>query len=226
MHTRQEFLTGLAIASLGTRLPNRDRDASHKAEIWPEDHCLSQESAIGFQRLLNRDTASNLSFQSSIAPGSFIIAPGIRRMSLARGDDLLQRIDDGTWVILESGVAFSSMAEAKHQADLLKRLFDLKLLPPVKVAESFAAATYIEYAQQIYRLVRTFGAITPIDCEPTEIIARLGRHPACARKRLGRGGLVFLGSMLGPGLFAEEREALAIGAALVANLQTQHLLEA
>jgi hypothetical protein len=224
MHTRREFLTGLALASLATRLPNPDRAASRGAEIWPEDHCLSQESAIGFQRLLNLDTASN--FQGSIASRSLIIVPGTRGMSLARGDDLLQRIDDGTWVILESGVAFSSMAEAKHQADLLKRLFDLKLLPPVKVAESFVAAAYIEYAQPIYRLVRTFGAITPIDCEPTEIIARLGRHPVCARKRLGRGGLVFLGSMLGPGLFAEEREALAIGAALVANLQPQHFLEA
>ena len=137
-------------------------------------------------------------------------------MSLARGDDLLQRIDDGTWVILESGVGFSSMTEAKHQADLFKRVFDLELLPPMKVAEIPAAATYIEYTKPVSRLARTFEAITPIDCEPTDVIARLGRHSVCVRKRVGRGGLVFLGSMLGPGLFAEEREALAIGAALLA----------
>jgi hypothetical protein len=216
MPTRREFLTGLAIASLVGRLPAPNKAAPRRAEIWTEDHCLSQESAIGFRRLLNGDTAGNYFTQSSIASSSLIIAPGIRGMSLARGDDLFQRIADGTWVILESGVGFSSMALAKHQADLFKQIFDLTLLPPVKVAESTAAATYVEYTKPVCRLARTFEAITPIDCEPTEVIARLGGHSVCARKTVGRGGLVFLGSMLGPGLFAEEREALAIGAALVA----------
>lgn len=216
MPTRREFLTGLAIASLAARLPVANRAILRRVEIWPEDHYLSQESAIGFRRLLNRDTVSNVSSQSSIGSSSLIIVPGIRRMSPARGDYLLRRIDDGTWVILESGVGFSSMAEAKHQADLFKQIFDLTLIPPVKVAGSLAAAAYIQYTKPVCRFARTFEAITPINCEPTDVIARLGRHSVCARKRVGRGGLVFLGSMLGPGLFAEEREALAIGAALVA----------
>ena len=215
MPTRREFLTGLAIASLAARLPAANRAAPRRAEVWLEDHCLSQESALGFRRLLKRDTVSNGSTQSSIASSSLIIVPGIRRMSPARGNDLLQRMHDGTWVVLESGVGFSSMAEAKHQADLFKRIFGLKLLPAVKVAQCPAVATYVEYTKPVCRLARTFEAITPIDCEPTEVIARFGRHSVCARKRVGRGGLVFLGSMLGPGLFAEEREALAIGAALV-----------
>ena len=217
MPTRREFLTGLAITSLTARLPDSTRAAPRGTEIWPEDHCLSQESAVGYRRLLSYDTVSNGSSQSSIASSSLIIVPGIRRMSLECGADLLRRIDDGTWVILESGVGFSSMAEAKHQADLFQRIFDLKLLPPVKIAEGPATATYIEYTKPVCRLARTFEAITPIFCEPTEVIARLGKHSVCARKRVGRGGLVFLGSMLGPGLFAEEREALAIGAALVAS---------
>jgi hypothetical protein len=138
-------------------------------------------------------------------------------MSLSTAADLADRIHQGAWVILESGLGFSSRTESKHQIDLLKRVFGLQLLPPVKVGKNPAAATYLEYTSPVHRLVRTFEAITPVGCDQSEALARLGKHSVCIRKRIGDGTLVFLGSMLGPGIGAEEREAIEVASALVTS---------
>ncbi len=217
MPTRREFLTGLALAPLAARLPAVQPQSTLSAEIWPEDHCLSEESALGFRRLLGRHSVAGDSFRPCKASGSLIIVPGVRLLSLARGAKLLERIRGGAWIILESGLGFSSRAESRHQAEVCERIFDLKLLPPMKVTNHRTRIAYVEYSRPIRCLVRTFEAITPVCCDMSEVIAQFGNHTTCARKTIGRGGLVYLGSMLGPGLYAEEREAVAIGSTLVAS---------
>jgi hypothetical protein len=138
-------------------------------------------------------------------------------MSLSTAADLAELINEGASVILESGLGFSSRTESKLQIDLLKKVFGLRLLPPVKVGKNPAAATYLEYTRPVHRLVRTFEAITPVGCDQSEALARLGKYSVCIRKKIGDGTLVFLGSMLGPGIGAEEREAIEVASALVTS---------
>jgi hypothetical protein len=221
MPTRREFLTGLVLAPLAIHLPDLQPDFTFRAEIWPEDHCLSEESALGFRSLLSghsivRDSSVGNSSRLFKSSRSIIIVPGARLLSLARGTELLERIRGGTWVILESGVGFSSEAESRHQAEVCETIFDLKLRPPIKAANHRSGIAYVEYRRPIRCLVRTFEAVTPVRCDSSEVIAQFGSHATCARKTIGNGGLVYLGSMLGPGLYAEEREAVAVGSALVA----------
>ena len=217
MPTRREFLTGLALAPFVVRLAAARSAAARNVEIWQEDHCLSLESAMGFRHLVSRNSPATSFASDRTASSSLIIAPGIRWMSLSIAVDLADRIHQGAWVILESGLGFSPRAESKHQIDLFKKVFGLQLLPPVKVGKNPAAATYVEYTRPVHRLVRTFEAITPVRCDQSEALARWGKHSVCIRKRIGDGTFVFLGSMLGPGIWAEEREAIEIASALVTS---------
>ncbi len=172
---------------------------------------------MGFRHLVSRNPPATSFASGRTASGTLIIAPGIRWMSPSIAGDLADRIYHGAWVILESGLGFSSRTESKHQTDLLKKAFGLQLLPPVKVGKNPVAATYLEYTRPVHRLVRTFEAITPVWCDQSEALARLGKHSVCIRKRIGDGTLVFLGSMLGPGIGAEEREAVEVASALVTS---------
>ena len=217
MPTRREFLTGLALAPFVVHWTAAQIAAARNVEIWQEDHCLSRESAMGFRHLVSRNPPATSFASRRTVSGSLIIAPGIRWMSLSIAADLADRIHQGAWVILESGLAFSSRTESKHQSDLLKKVFGLQLLPPVKVGKNPAAATYLEYTRPVHRLVRTFEAITPVRCDQSEALARFGKHSVCIRKRIGEGTLVFLGSMLGPGIGAAEREAIEVASSLVTS---------
>jgi len=172
---------------------------------------------MGFRHLVSRNPPATSFASGRTASRTLIIAPGIRWMSPSIAGDLADRIYHGAWVILESGLGFSSRTESKHQTDLLKKAFGLQLLPPVKVGKNPVAATYLEYTRPVHRLVRTFEAITPVWCDQSEALARLGKHSVCIRKRIGDGTLVFLGSMLGPGIGAEEREAVEVASALVTS---------
>jgi hypothetical protein len=216
MPTRREFLTGLALAPFVVHL-TAGQSAARSVEIWQEDHCLSLESSMGFRHLVSCYPPATIFATGRPASGSLIIAPGIRWMSLSIAADLADRIHRGAWVILESGLGFSSRAESEHQTDVFKRVFGLQLLPPVKVGKKPAAATYLEYTRPVHRLVRTFEAITPVRWDQSETLARSGTHSVCIRKRIGDGTLVFLGSMLGPGIGAEEREAIEVASALVTS---------
>ena len=217
MSTRREFLTGLALAPFVVHWTAAQIAAARNVEIWQEDHCLSRESAMGFRHLVSRNPPATSFASGRTASDSLIIAPGIRWMSPSIAADLADRIHQGAWVILESGLAFSSRTESKHQTDLLKKVFGLQLLPPVKVGKNPVAATYLEYTRPVHRLVRTFEAITPVRRDQSEALARLGEHSVCIRKRIGDGTLVFLGSMLGPGIVADEWEAIEVASALVTS---------
>lgn len=218
MATRRQFLKCLILAPLTAQIPVQEKSVRPRTEIWWEDHCLSRESAHGFQLLLSGQPMVELGSSIRGELPSAIIVPGIRHLSIARCSELLQLSRDGTWLILETGSCFLSTEESRRQAALFERAFDVEVLPPVPVSKSGGKDTYIEYVWPIRGLVRTFGAITPILCKPNEMIACLGRRPVCVKKRVGKGGLIYLGTMLGPGLFAEEREALAIGAAMMSSL--------
>jgi hypothetical protein len=215
MTTRREFLTMLALTPLGVRLPAVQPASVSRVEIRAEKHCLSAESALGYQHILGCDAVACEARNTQDSNPSLIILPGARTLSLEYASELRERMSGGTWVILESGLSFAGRTESGDQADVYKKAFGLRLLPLIKTTHHTAGLPYIEYVRPLSSLVRTFEAIAPVVSEPSDVIARFGEHIVCARKIFGRGGLIYLGSMLGPGLFAEEREAQAVAAELL-----------
>jgi hypothetical protein len=219
MLTRRELLSSLAVAPLAAEIPVLKKLVAPGTEIWHEQHCLSQESASGFRRLLNKEQSVVGRIRRGREKPSVILVPGVRQLSEARCEELLRRVQVGTWLILETGVCFSSAEQSKQQASLLKSAFDLEVLSPAPVAASRKSQTaYIAFVWPLRSLTRTFEAVTPIRCERSEAIAFFDNQPVGAKRSLGKGGIIYLGTMLGPGLFAEEREAHALGRALLRSL--------
>lgn len=172
-------------------------------DIVPEPHLLSEESAQGYGQLL----------ASAKVSSPLIILPASRQLSLESAKKLRQIVRRGSWLILESGAAFSRPEESRAQARILAESFGLKTGEPI--TPSIREASYLTYDCPERTMVRTFGAIVPIACSRAEQLAEYTGVPVAVRRPMGRGGIIYLGSILGAGLLAQEREAHAVASALL-----------
>ena len=84
--------------------------------------------------------------------------------------------------------------------------------------ELHGSELYVRYRWPHMALIRRFSRVIPISCPDAEAIAHYRGTPVALRRRVGRGGIVFLGSMLGPPLRAEDREARALAAAIFSEI--------
>jgi hypothetical protein len=69
---------------------------------------------------------------------------------------------------------------------------------------------YIAYSWPASAQIRDFSRVVPLGRRSEgagEIIARVDGLPVALKRRLGRGDLIFLGSPLGPALWAGDAEA-------------------
>lgn len=213
MPTRREVLLTVISSPLAGILASQPPTHSPKLEIRGEPHCLSRESSQGFRLLLN-----NQQIVARSVP--VIILPGARELSIETCSALVKEAAAGAWVVWEDGLCFSSREESLASNRILKQAFGFQVLPPIRVSDDQATeSSYIEYSWPTRRLVRSFHAATPIRCPLSEVIAKFRGVPVCARRVIGRGGVVYLGSMLGPGLFAEEREAHLVGSVMLNRLR-------
>jgi hypothetical protein len=210
MPTRREVLLSLLSTPVAASLFERAREPQcAQPNIISEPHCLSEESTTGFRLLLVRNRlASNASFPK------VIIAAAARQLSSEAARRLLQEVVRGTWLILESGLCFMPQDQAALQGRVLRDVFGLNVETPLASRDG-----YVEYAWPVRRLVRDFSMFTPVKCSRAETIAEFRGASVCAKRRVGRGGIVFLGSMLGPGLLAEEREAHQVGSAMLEEIR-------
>jgi hypothetical protein len=210
MPTRRELLFNLAAAPFAPSLSgNRLAPVSLDPEILEEPQHLSEESANGYRLLLRR----NRPVSNRPSP-RLIIMPAARQLSRETALEMLQEVTRGTWLVLESGLCFMAREQAVAQIRVLRDVFGLEVQTPLA-----NAGAYVAYTWPLRRLVRDFSMFTPVECSANEKIAGFGGVAACMKRRVGGGGLIFLGSMLGPGLLAEEREAQEVGSALLKTIR-------
>jgi hypothetical protein len=212
MPTRREVLFNIVSAPFAAVLFERPRNPVRaQPEILPEPHCLSEESANGFRLLMARNRAV-----CNAPSPKVVIIPGARQLSRETGRELLQEMVSGTWLIFESGLCFIPRDRAVEQIRVLRDVFGLGVQIPLA-----NWGGYIEYAWPLHRLVRDFSMFTPVKCSPEERIAEFGGAAVSAKRRIGKGGIIFLGSMLGPALLAGEREAHQVGSAMLQEIFSQ-----
>jgi hypothetical protein len=181
-----------------------------RVQIQAEPHCLSQESASGYGLLVDE-------FEDVRTP--CWIAPAARELSAPRCRRLIKEIAAGAWLLLESGVCFSSPAEARAQADILRDVFKLALLPPIVTNRGGVdASRYVQFCWPVPRLVRTFQAVIPIAVGHHQVIATFQGNAVGIKTSIGKGGIIYLGTMLGPGLLAQEREARDVTRTLIQSV--------
>ena len=209
MPTRREVLASLALTAFRPSAGAADREFAGRVEIWEEPHRLARESAEGYRLLLRNERRSK----------SLIIAPAVRHLSLSACKDFRQRVQAGAMLILETGVCFSPREEVQRQAEILNAVFDLGVLSPMPACRCEDHSNlYVAYSWPVRCSIRAFETITPVHGTASEIIARWHGEPVCVKKTIGQGVIVYLGSMLGPGLFAEEREAHTVGRTILRSL--------
>jgi hypothetical protein len=195
MQTRRQLLQQTVAFPLAMCL--RATPQRTAIEIISEPNCLSQESAQGFRALL-----------ASIPAIDVILVCGISRLNSRRMFELRDRALRGAWIIWES-------SPFAHQPQILEDVSGITTQNQTLVSLD---RLYVSYTWPVPALTRTFFAITPVFCAPAEVVARYGNVPVAMKRRLGRGGIVFLGSMLGPNLGAEEREAKQIATAIFSGI--------
>jgi hypothetical protein len=99
---------------------------------------------------------------------------------------------------------------------MMRDLFALELEPIVAYPQ--LDQHYVHYQWPVNRIFRHFSQITPVSAASNEIIARVGDIPVAVRKSIGRGGVVYIGTPLGPILTSHDREAQQLALALANNI--------
>ena len=194
----QTAMVGLAVA----RSP---AVAETSLSVFHEDHLLAAESLRGFGAVLGMRLAVN--------SGSPAIYVALRNLTDRQSRNLGERVRSGDWVLIESGCSFASQQESGRHCDQIRNLFGLVLEKPVRVPE--VSGHYINYRWPIDACFRHFSEFTPVCANEQETIAHVGGVPVAARKRIGKGGIFYLGSPLGPILTARDPDAKRLALSLL-----------
>lgn len=163
--------------------------------ILAEPNCISRESVAGF-RSLNVSEALNVTLLCGVSEVDIAVASRLREQAAA-----------GRWVIWES-----SPTPSRTQAPILGEIFGLTIGEPVPTSPD---RLYIRYSRPHMALTRSFCAAIPVARSNAQTLAMYGNTKVAMKCAVGRGGLIFLGSMLGPNLAAEEPEARSIAAGIL-----------
>ena len=209
--TRRQFLGCTAAAvPLGWWSLRGPTAAVETTSGWvlldPGLHCRLRESVSGYDaalgaRLLRADAQSLPSCNVLIVPAAVEIPPAASRA-------IAKCLQAGGKVIFESGAGFASAAEFRVHRRVLRDALDVHVEAPVPLwRPAEQRIPYVDFTWPVPTKIRDFSRVVPLARQAGEIIARVGGLPAALKRRTGRGTLVFLGSPLGPALWAGDVEA-------------------
>src|SRR6266576_1920174 len=137
-----------------------------------------------------------------IVPQLGILAPGLVR-------HLTTALKRGSTVVIESGVGFGSHSTVcQHRHSLCEGL-QIRVAAPVDLwtDRSHGQAPYIDFTWPRRAKIRDFSRVVPPAEQQGEIIAWAGDTPVAFRRQVGDGTLIYLGSPVGPALWAGDVEA-------------------
>ncbi len=142
------------------------------------------------------------------APGSTLIVVPASLLRRRSAEWLRQQARSGATVVFESAAAFAGPEEFRAQSRLIRSALGVTIEAVCDWWHPSSASRempYVRYRWPVGATVRDFSrAVTVADADT---IARVRGQPVAARKRLGRGALVFLGSPLGPHLLSRDPDA-------------------
>src|SRR5258708_17146165 len=215
--SRREFVGGSAACGGGFCMPGIDGSAlagaSTEADCVVFDlgaNCVLPESLQGYREALNAQVVGvALDARRWQRRSRLVIVPGAGIVNAAEASVLLEMLDGGTTVLLESGGAFLDPEEMAAHQQVLRTLFSVHVEEPVELWSDQRCAPYVQYHWPREFLVRDFSRAIPVIAPEAETIGRLGALPVAIKKPIGNGLLIFLGSPLGPALRAGDREAHA-----------------
>jgi hypothetical protein len=179
--------------------------------IDPGARCPLRESAAGYESALS---SLNIEFRRaalhSLPPARTIILPSAVSTKASTLDRVREHLEKGSTVLYESGAAFLSAGDFGFHKRVIRSVFGLSLHRPVGLwdsADSLKQSPYVDYHWPVEVKVRDFSRVVPVGPDKAKTTASFQNLPVAARRRVGKGTLVFLGSPLGPHLLSGDAEA-------------------
>jgi hypothetical protein len=179
--------------------------------VGPEHGYPLRESVKGYTTALS---SSHIAFQRpTFPPPSFIrtiIVPSAITAGAGGLAKLREHVENGCTVLFDSGAAFLTPKEFGFHKRFIRSVFGLGLHDPVQLwdsSDSLKQSPYVDYHWPVVSKIRDFSRAVPVDPATGEIIAWFRDLPVAAKRRIGKGTFVYLGSPLGPHLLSDDREA-------------------
>src|SRR6266700_7619012 len=217
--TRRRFLgytTGVVTAGLrGLRgLPGLPLDLTGRRYVLLDldEGCCSSESVSGFESALTSAGAQWMRADARwmspsrcavlIVPAALEIPPPVVRV-------ITSCLQAGAGVIFESGAGFATDREFRAHRVVLRDYLHVHIEEPVELwpENSSQRIPYVDYTWPRPAKVRDFSRVVPLGRQAGEVIAWVDGLPVALKRSSGRGKLIFLGSPLGPALWAGDSEA-------------------
>lgn len=208
--TRREFLGyGVAAGAMGAGVRLSSPLGASPTSGWivsaEPGECSLPESAQGYRAALLAEGAT----ASHGGPCSLLIIPALLcfdRRLVVWIDSALER---GATVIVESGAAFATDSGFRDHRQALHEGLQLDVLAPIRLwnVSRSERIPYVDYTWPHRAKVRDFSRMVPVGNQAGEVIAWIGDVPVALKRRVGRGTLIYLGSPLGPALWAGDAEA-------------------
>ncbi|OLB66425.1 MAG: hypothetical protein DMD38_04195 [Gemmatimonadetes bacterium] len=208
--TRRQFLaTTAAVVSSGHRLRGR----------WPrvlldlQGGCL-RESLAGYARvcqprLVRADT-------SSIPHCAVLLVPAALEISPVAARAIVRCLHAGATVVLESAAGFLDERAFRTERAVLRDYFGITVESPVRLWPR--QTPYVDFLWPYAAKLRDFSRVVPLGPQAGEQIGWVDGLPVALQRRSGRGTLIFLGSPVGPALWAGDADATRWLSAVLATV--------
>ena len=139
-----------------------------------------------------------------IVPAALEIPPPVVRV-------IVSCLRAGAGVIFESGAGFATDREFRAHRVVLRDYLQVHIEEPVELwpENSSQRIPYVDYTWPRSAKVRDFSRVVPLRRQEGEgeVIAWVDGLPVALKRPGGRGNLIFLGSPLGPALWAGDAQA-------------------
>lgn len=222
--TRREFVGGAASCVAGLSLLKGTqsvfagaRSAADCSIVDLGTACALRESLLGYEAALKERARVLDMARPRFLEARLVIVPGAGSIDEELTSTIVDSLEYGATVVLESGAAFLEAAKFADQQAMLRSVFGISAEEPISLWSGSGRVPYIHYSWPIEMQMRDFSRAVPVGAERGEASGRVGGLRVALKKRASNGQLVFLGSPLGPGLRAGDEQAYVWLMALLTN---------
>lgn len=193
--SRREFVAYTA-AAISIPAGERPPASHHHCLVLPVlGQCSLPESVVGYRSALAHVNTS------------LLVIPAVLEMPQHLRSLISNRLQAGGTVLVESGAGFATDATFARHRRSLRDVLDIEVGAPVNLWAGVRGAPYIDYTWPHAAKIRDFSRAVLVADSAGDVVGRADGLPVALRRRRGSGTLIFLGSPLGPALWAGDAEA-------------------
>ncbi|HEY3219898.1 MAG TPA: hypothetical protein VGJ80_04135 [Gemmatimonadales bacterium] len=193
---RRQFLGYAATAlTVALRTDGSGSEPSVVSVLDLKEHCSLRESLAGYER----------ASAGCVTRRPLLIVPAALALPAAATGAMANCLRRGGTVLLESGAGYAAESDCRVHREALRNRLQVRV-----AAARFKSrrVPYVDYAWPSPTKIRDFSRVVPLaEHQSGEIIAWADGFPVALKRRIGSGTLIYVGSPLGPALWAGDTEA-------------------